>query len=368
MANGTTGFTAMAQNQAGNRRRSENVQEELEELRRSHAALACRVARLSDQMQAARTSFSFERISFFREKASFEARVLERALSFARAAFLRVILGGNADMNRSYPSLCAANSVKQVLLKSSPTDCTLLEFNLMVTEFLKRDNVKCDVFPSTYYALFMNSEHASHFEIAFETFFDLCEALKVDVVARESGLYREGCNRQRQVRAIQILGVDFVTETSRQRKERRILIGRSMPTSRAGSSSNLVPLLFQGTTAWSEGLPEDGFVFRQESLDSFVTNASLNSEDRRHIPSRMSDVNMPDTKVRKFSLIWERMNQGAHEMGAESERVLGRLRCFIPAVILRSSKLTQTVQTIFSTRVNGRYLKQIVVSPQDPRT
>ncbi len=54
---------------------------------------------------------------------------------------------------------------------------------------------------------------------------------------------------------------------------------------------------------------------------------------------------------------------GVQDGGAEF--VPGVINCIVPAVVLRTGILTRTTQQIFSSRIQGRYLKQIVVSPAE---
>ncbi len=86
-----------------------------------------------------------------------------------------------------------------------------------------------------------------------------------------------------------------------------------MPSS---TSQNIAPVLFQGTTKWTEGIPESGFEFRMEAADNFSKDFSRNMNNSGVLSKRKSDFNMPDAEDKKiFSGMGENESMFKHNSG-----------------------------------------------------
>ncbi len=157
--------------------------------------------------------------------------------------------------------------------------------------------------------------------------------------------------------AVQVVGVEALDSIPGSSQSRRILLGGSMPSK---TTPHSIPMLYQSTLAWTENTWESGFVYRAEPLNPDHLRA------RNRAPSekpRLSDINMPPLQKNTFCITWERSCGGPNYPHMPPEIVPGTLRSFFPAVLLRSRILTETARKVFLSRLNGIFLKQIIVSP-----
>ncbi len=231
----------------------EAVSREVIELRASHASLAKQIFWLQNELLDTRRLIS-SHIMF--DKTSFDVRILRRLIMFTNMTAVEALMSGSSELSRSYPSLCSANAVRQTVIKSQTTQCTLQEFQLLAAEFSRRNSIRCSVFPSDYYLAFPSVEKAKRFQIVFDTYSDFCQALEIDVLQSEAGLYKEKKGLARNVRAVQVLGVDVLSCGSSEGHERRILLGCSI---RRRFDISRLPTLYQRSVLWTEGSFEEGF-------------------------------------------------------------------------------------------------------------
>ncbi len=140
---------------------------ELEQLRRSHAALVSRVERLSEDIISTQRDLTSERSLLLDEKRSFDSECRRRVTRFSKERALKALEKDVPEFVKNSTTWCRGNAVVQTFLKSDGSDCTLHEFRLLAAEICKQGNNNCTVFPSKFYALFGNS---SRYEIMFHTF------------------------------------------------------------------------------------------------------------------------------------------------------------------------------------------------------
>ncbi len=75
------------------------------------------------------------------EQAVNEEKVLKPALFIASRNACKVLSPPYLELSRTYASLWSDNSVQQVLLQSKSSDCTLLQFRLLVSRLAWSDNL-----------------------------------------------------------------------------------------------------------------------------------------------------------------------------------------------------------------------------------
>lgn len=339
---------------------SQFVTQQLDELRSSHASLSTELGRIRQDLNSARRNISISRTHAIHDKLSFESRALRRVLLFASENARKTLVVGSKELTRSCRNLCAGTAVKQVLLKTKSADCTFLEFQLLASSLSASTEYRCSIFPSEYYARFCNPDKATRFEIIFPTYFDYCSALNIDVDTREAGLYIERGTARKTVRAIQILGVDVLADS------RRVLVGCGMPKS---PSDERVPVLHQESTNWTSGTADSGVLYRTEVLQSiFNSRARITTsvpvvEQAGERKKRSSRLHEEPDELWTFSLAWKRIPAARSGFETTPETIAGHLYSKLPAVVLRGNVLTRTAQIAFSSLINGKYLKEIVVSP-----
>ncbi len=102
---------------------------------------------------------------------------------------------------------------------------------------------------------------------------------------------------------------------------------------------------------------DSAFTFQSCNIED-----SLNSLRERDTEQRSTDSKTIPIDGRIFSLRWERAD-GVPLTEKNPANVLGLLRSYFPAVIVRTRLLTSSVKTIFCTRYDGRILKEIILAP-----
>ncbi len=317
--------------------------EEIDELRQSHTQLALQVALLRNEINSSRAIFHSERLAIFKHFQAADERAVARTVHFSRRRAKKVLLSTDAELGKNCFTLCASNSVVQVVLRSTPSECTLHEFQLWAMKLLKDLSVHCYAFPSEYHVKFPNINRCSRLDIVFDTYADLCQALEIDCATRESALYREKKNRRRNSISVRVLGVEKVISTNR-----RIFLARN-PPSRA--SADRITTLYQASTSWFEDSWECGFSLRSDLASTI------------HSPSQMPDCVLSPEHSNLFSLSWERMDIGV-DQGSSSEIIGGAVRSSFPAVVLRTRLLTSSTRAAFMLPVDGVSLRQRLATPQ----
>ncbi len=190
----------------------------------------------------------------------------------------------------------------------------------------------------------------------------MCQALNIDIKHREDAIYREKCTRSKTLRTVQVLGVDILSNTLGRegpKESRSVLLGSSMMEM---SESTSVHMLVQRTTRWHGPAFEEGF----HHSNSYAPTLSPDCIPSSH-QNRNSDIGKPAPGNKTFSLIWEAFPGVSHELNGSAAHVPGILRSIFPAVIIRTAKLTSSARRIFSTRIDGKFLKLILASPPDER-
>ncbi len=332
----------------------------MEDIRDAHSALMRRVSQIENDLKSTRQELEARRASEDHRISVRDDLLLRRTLIFARRNALKAITGTNNELNKSYAILCEGKTVRQIIIKSTAMDCTLLEFRVLASAISRNANVRCKIFPSEFYAQCTDCNRALRFEILFPTYRDFCDALGIDASFRETGFYTERRTMKRELRAIQVLGIDLVKRGNESgiSKQRRVLLGGSYPDEFTLGESHC---LLQANASWTEGSWESGFEYRKESASVIRDCISQEEDGLNSIEPVMSDLNGSYNNRRTFSLFWERSARiGEEHMTPDS--CPGTLRSTFPAVVLRGRKLTSSTQKMFSQRINGYFLKQIVVS------
>ncbi len=329
------------------------------DLQASHAALEAQVSQLQvafnvlDQRLAA---FSTTMLN------QGDEACMKRTALFARMRALLVLLNGSKELTSRPRSISESNSVVQVVLKSSPTDCTLQEFQLLAKHIEQMPSVRSKNFPSDYSVKFPSPSSTTRLHICFETYKDVCAALSFDAHQTASYVYREKCDISRNLRAIQVLGVDM-----RINDDRKILLGRSFPSR---MYMDPIPYLHQNRAVWREGSWEAGFKFCVEGLSveewpremRRAEGRARNTHNRRGSEGRvrnMTDLNSAPLEPLQFSISWERAS-GISSDNSSTRTVPGHLRSCFPAVILRSRQLILSTRTLFETPYKSHSLSHIV--------
>ncbi len=160
----------------------------IQDLQASLAALHRRVEQLSDEVATARSIADAARSSMRTSIHDFNAASVRSTRGFLRRVASKTLEAGSIELGRIPTSPCAADSVKQILLKSSSSDCTLRNFQLLAKYLTTISCLKFEVFPSDYHVAFPAVERAKRFEIVFRSYFDICKALCIDAQKAEEGL------------------------------------------------------------------------------------------------------------------------------------------------------------------------------------
>ncbi len=326
-------------------------------LQASLVEMARRMDKISSELVSTRSAISAEG---FRDRRNHEKKTYERIILFARMNARALLVSNSTELNRLYPNICSSNVVRQILLKSKPSDCTLQDFQIIAAAFCANPDISCSIHPSEFYARFPSSGRAARFEISFDSFADFCAALKISVHDRESGVFRIKKNRRTRGKSIQVLGVEVLKNLVTGAKERRISLAHSIKCVKQRS----IPVLFQRSTAWSEGSCEYGFRLQQNASSELNQCVQATALSRDTTQRRFTDLDKVPLERRFFCLTWERVPcTSAEESTIYPEHVPGALRSVMPAVVLRSNLLTNSAEEIFETRISGVLLKQVLVSP-----
>ncbi len=86
-----------------------------------------------------------------------------RIILFARRNAVSALKTGHAELSRAPSMLCSGNTVKQVLLRTKASDCTLADFKLFARSFSSSTSFRCQVVPSAFYASISDAAYASPF-------------------------------------------------------------------------------------------------------------------------------------------------------------------------------------------------------------
>lgn len=318
---------------------------EVKQLQASHVALALKVAALEAKITCTH-QLAQETDLIVRGPSSLSERLLQRTLLFTNIAAVKALQACHTEICRNYSFVCAANSIRQISLRSKTSDCSLYDIRLLVSHFMRQEQLRCTIAPSAFYALLSSSSHPRNIEITFETFADVCDALQISADDREAGVYRErkvNCNSGRVLRCVQVLGIDTSLRPGHKNEgtERKILLARSMISAHDSTQKN-VHILHQPSTKWSDldGTWEEGFQLKVEpesALRIFGT-----AEENRHAvdaetelprtnPNRRRQSAFVTNANKAFVLQWERCEQSPHARDADSHLVPGALRvCFQP--------------------------------------
>ncbi len=184
-----------------------------------------------------------------------------RTAMFARLRANKLLQGPCTELGRNVSNGFAAYSVVAIILKSSAADCTLFEFQNLAMIFLSDSSFQCVAFFFVYHVKFPGPSRCSRLYLAFPSFPDMCESLKIDMATREFAVYRERCNRERHILAAQVLGGQVFRSSTRS-----ILLRYSAPTT-PGTLAG--PTLYQETTSWTDDTWKSEFDFRAEPSSAF---------------------------------------------------------------------------------------------------
>ncbi len=268
-----------------------------------------------------------------------------RTVQFTSLRARKILRGHGSELGKSVSSFYPSNSVVQTLLRSAASDCTLSEFQLFASHLSRNKSIQCHAFPSDYHVQFPSAKNLSHLHVVFQTYADMCQALRIDTATREAAVHRERKNRSRNTISAQVLGVELLTE-----KDRRIFLGCNAPSR---SSSYRMTSLYQESRAWFEGSWECGFCVRSDSA------SELFQQENDAICDRHSPENS-----HMFSITWEQIDSSLENF-ASAENINGTLRSYFPAVVLRTQILTSTVRECFTAPHQGKSLKRLIAMPQN---
>ncbi len=324
-----------------------NVADDIQELRKSHSQLADQVGRLTNELRSSQKIFDSDRFAIFKHLQASDEKPLSRLIKFTRYRAKKALLGPGLEFGNQYTSLCASNSVVQIVLRSQASDCTMHEFQLFAMKLLTDRSIRCSAYPSEYHVKFPNFNRCARLEIVFGTFADMCEALEIDALTREAAIYREKKSRKSNTISVQVLGVENVMSTNR-----RIFLACNAPPQ---ASEEQITTLFQSSTAWFDGGWECGFHLRSD-VASGIYSSSCSPDRRGQSPEISASSKHPNL----FSIAWERL-ESTGEVSCP-ENVGGALRSYFPAVVLRTQLLTSSARAAFSTPIDGISLQQRLVT------
>ncbi len=222
---------------------------ELQDLRESHSTLMAQVSALASEVRRTR-KMALETDYIVRGPSSIKERTLRRNILFARIAAMKALGGANLELSRHYPLLCPGNSIRQIVLKSKSADCSLYDFRVIASHLSRDSNIQCEIKPSKFHALSCSTTNSDSFEIMFDTFADICEALRIPLDHRIQALYRKRKSHSGEIHCVQVLGIETLTDSKslsssvnedgqRDLPQRRILLARSIPSPRDQSTSQI---------------------------------------------------------------------------------------------------------------------------------
>ncbi len=240
-----------------------DVGEEMDDIRQQLASMQSRIAALTNSLSA--TTRLVTTLSSTLSAVSNTERIISRTLLFLSRNAAQSLRVGHHELSLfvSPSRLCAANSVTQVLMKTKSSDCTLAEFRILATGFGLSESFHSTTFPSEFYALSIAPSKCSRLDVLFPSYFDLCEALGISVDVREDGVYKEKRNTARQLRAVQVMGVDAKETGSDSARGSYIVLARSDPSSYCTGETHV---LHQTSMTWSDNSCDKEFLYCKESL------------------------------------------------------------------------------------------------------
>lgn len=332
----------------------------IEDLQNAHAALSSQVCEIAAEVQrVTRVATATEQI--VRGPESGDERILRRALSFAKLCATRALKLKHREFSDAPHPIVEGNSIRQVFLRSKAADCTLEDFRLMVSHFSNSKSIRCTPLPSEYYILFSSCSNASTFEVRFECFRDLCDALDLPADICEKNIYKERSDRTGDLRCVQVLGVSVETCTpapnSHAIRQRKNLLAHSV-FQNFDSSLPRVHVMHQRRAIWTNNAWETGF---EHSLQQrfHISDYAIPSDTSGFAsskPQRPASLH-PATSSSAFSISWEQHPDSPNPQNSSAAMVLGFIRVVLPAVILRSRVLTRSTQDIFTAQYENRSLQ-----------
>lgn len=176
-------------------------------------------------------------------------------------------------------------------------------------------------------------------------------ALEMGAKDRDVGVYKERRDGSRALREIQILGVQLLTPY-----DRKVLLGHSHVPGPYHST-----YLQQCPPRWTQNASDSGFEFKSGDSSVLIQANPYANRDQQDISNGATEFNAAPPCEDQFAITWERM-KGVHGAGVSPEHIPGQMRSYFPGIVVRTQRLTKSVQSIFHTRFNGRYPKEIIIT------
>ncbi len=114
------------------------------ELQRSQASVSAKVAHLADALAETNRKLRLQADKSSREC---EDAMLGRTLRFAKRRAATILQHGSQELGKRPVYLSERNTVVQVLMKSTPTDCTLQEFQCLAAKLGRRSSLRKNILP-----------------------------------------------------------------------------------------------------------------------------------------------------------------------------------------------------------------------------
>ncbi len=354
-----------SESQAAGKPTEADVMTEIRRMQAAHSVLARRMDTLAESLTStSRLSMTLS-ASVVTANSTAAAKTKSTLLVFARRNATNALRDGHAEFSRNIPlsELCPGNSATQVVLKSKSSDATLADFRVLTAALTRSTSFNCESFPSDFYVMSLNAGACERVDLLFESYFDICEALCIPPDVREAGVYKEKYNPARQLRSVQVMGVDALEHGSSPSRARRILLGRSDPSA---YSEGKVHVLYQRTMSWSDNSCDAGFEHREDELCNIAQTTTTSQPYARQSARRTSNINRAPGRT-VFRLTWTRHKDSPCYAHVPAAEVSGSICSFFPAVVMSPRVLTTSAQTIFATPIRNQYLKQLLVSRETSR-
>ncbi len=122
---------------------------EIEELRQSHKRLQNQMQELAEEFRAYKAAAQApQHCAGHTDRLSCDAHAAYRTAAFASVAVSKALLTSSIELSKVHNHLCAATSVRQIVVKSKAIDCTLKEFRLFAAACSRNPRIRSDLFPS----------------------------------------------------------------------------------------------------------------------------------------------------------------------------------------------------------------------------
>lgn len=249
------------------------------DLQRSHLALSSRITDLATDV----ARFNHRLSHFTEARHAVQHQSIQRTVLFARSRAVSALQAGSSEFLRRPTSLCQAETIVQVAIESKETDCTLQEFAALATVLSSHPSVHCTLYPSPYHVQFPSARHTSRLSILFNTYSDICNALQMDAYESEEPLYREKNTHGRELRAIQVLGVEL-----KQIQMRRVLLGHSYPSFPTTAPA---AVLHQQSPKWIDRAWDKGYSYLTVPLPAVAPEAPNPPPTGSRVRRRTSRIN-----------------------------------------------------------------------------